>query len=303
MTQRQKDPSQPPPRAILPKILNNKKTIGREFKSSKGRMVTQTETSSILRGSEIRVDVQNAQVMTDLSQLSIGERSTMMNKNDILYQYGGAAGILLRSNFERDLGRIDQQRLAEGAIKSLLESSQLNDHTDVLLDKASQSRQEVQVGSGLVAEPWSFPLKEVATPVETSLSKIPFRNTSIVSKIMSSSSGDSDSQNDAVQLSQETSPSHRKTHSPAHTSHRVDEDGQVNIGETTEEVKNTAGRASSAIVIKTGDRHDSSRNWCMTGDSQDKILIQRQQHDDEQIYIEKVAAELRLSDRKLKKTK
>ena len=105
---------------------------------NKNKLVSKTVTSPAQRESEIRVSVQNAQVMTDLSQLSAAERSNSLMRADILYEYGGAAGFLLRPNFERDFGISDRKRMADGAIKSLLESSSLNENTDVVMNQVDK---------------------------------------------------------------------------------------------------------------------------------------------------------------------
>ena len=122
---------------------------------------------------------------------------------------------------------------------------------------------------------------------QSSLSKIPFRNASIVSKIVSTDSGDCSRSRDGI-----FSSPHDKSAPVTSLDRDSNEDGDVKIEDDSKST-GAAGRASSAIIIKDTKKESAKDFGIALQDTQDKILIQRQQREDEIVYAEKVAAEMR----------
>lgn len=193
-------------------------------------------------------------------------------------------------------GFTDQQMMDEGAIRSLLESSLQN--TDVHLENIENPEYSYgacdPIRRSVLGEPWKQNNNSVGNNVmgitQSSLSKIPFRNASIVSKIISTDSSES------VREGILSSP-HDKSAPVTSLDRESNEDGNVEIQDDSKST-GVAGRASSAIIVKDT-KKESAKDFGIAAvqEIQGNILIQRQQKEDEIVFAEKAAAEMRQTDR------
>ena len=168
----------------------------------------------------------------------------------------------------------------EGAIRSLLESSV--QETDIVMESVGKLDDSYGAHDpyrrSLLGEPWKeitrmeIQRMELQDPAQ-SLDQIPFRNASIVSKIISGDSNESG--HDVIISTSRHDTSKPVTALDRQSNEMSQAEDEVKIDDDAKSLGGP-GRASSAIIVK-GDLRESPKIWDTSADNtQDKILIEKQ---------------------------